>query len=85
MLTEKYTLTDPMGLHARIATEIAKTVHQCKSHITVHFNNIESDARDVIGLMALDIREGETLTVTIDGSDETKASASLKETLAPYC
>lgn len=85
VITEKYTLTDPMGLHARIATEIARVAHRYRSCIMVHFNGTDSDATDVIGLMALDIREGETLTMTIDGTDETEARTSLKEMLAPYC
>lgn len=84
MITSKITLMDPMGLHARIATKIVQCAQNFTCEITLFFNGQRSEVKDILGLMALDIREGETLEIDFNGSDETKAQAAMLNVLKEY-
>lgn len=74
-----YTITDPVGIHARPAGLLAKKAREFKSVITIDKNGKSAAATKLMALMGLGIKCGETVTVTVDGADEEKASAEMEK------
>jgi phosphotransferase system HPr (HPr) family protein len=71
---------DPIGLHARPASQIVKSVRQ--SGLTVLIGRKGGKlitANSPLQLMALKIKTGETLTVSIETDDEDAAAALVAE------
>lgn len=76
-----YTMTDPIGIHARPAGLFAKNMQGFKSTITVNRDERQADGKKPIALMKLRIKCGETITVKAEGEDETEAIAAAREFL----
>lgn len=74
-----YTVTDPSGLHARPAGLLVKETKKYGSTVTVRLGEKSADAKKLLALMGMGIRAGDTVTVTVEGSDEAVAASSLKE------
>ena len=73
MIRQSFTLTNPSGLHARPATDFAKAAQSCESTIDIIFEGKTKNAKSVIGIMALGIKQGATFEVEITGADEEEA------------
>jgi phosphocarrier protein len=77
----RYVITDEIGFHARPAGLLVKTVNGFDSNITIKKGTMESNAKSIIGIMALGIKNGEEVTFVIEGSDEAEASATVENFL----
>ncbi len=82
MQTFTYTITDPMGLHARPAGMLVKACAGYASTVTVTAPTGKADAKRLMAVMRLAAKQGMELTVTVEGADETKAAEELKAFLA---
>lgn len=60
-------LTNDVGLHARPAAVLARTVGALDAQVTVRFGDRTADARSVLALLGLAARKGDRLTVTARG------------------
>ena len=65
-----YTVTDPDGIHARPAGLLVKEASRFISKITVSSGKKECDAKKIFAVMSLGVKQGDTISVTIDGADE---------------
>ncbi len=81
MKTFNYTIKDELGIHARPAGMLAKTAKALESEITVTKGDKSVNATKLMALMGMGIKCGDTITVTIDGGDETAAEKSIKDFL----
>ena len=79
MKSFEYTITDPVGIHARPAGNLAKEAKQYESVITITKDGKSAEAKKLMALMALGVKQGDTVTVTAEGADEEAAAAALKE------
>ena len=66
-----YTITDPVGIHARPAGLLVKAAKAVDSTVTV----IKADGKSAVAvklmaLMGLGIKQGDTVTVTVEGGNE---------------
>ena len=77
-----YEIKDPMGLHARPAGLFVKAAAGFTCNVTVAAPGGKADAKRIMAVMRLAAKQGDTLTVTCDGADETKAAADLQAFLA---
>lgn len=75
----KYTVKDEVGLHARPAGLLVKEAKKYSSKITVCANGKCSEATKLMAIMAMGIKQGQEVTVTIEGEDEAAAEQGLKE------
>lgn len=76
----QYTITDPMGLHARPAGVMAKQVKgYVGTTVTVTKGDKSVNAMKLMALMSMAIKQGETVTVTIEGENEEKVCAELEQ------
>ena len=74
-----YTIRDPLGIHARPAGLLVKTVKSLNSQVTLRKGDKSTAADRLLSVMGLGIRSGETVTVTLEGGDEEKNSSLLRE------
>ena len=65
-----YTVQDHMGLHARPAGLIVKLAKGLNSKIIIEKGEKSADARRLIALMGLNVLQGETVTVSVEGERE---------------
>ena len=71
----KYVLTDPMGLHARPAGQLVKAAGKYKSEIQMGTPEKMVNAKRIIGVMALSMKQGQELVMTFNGEDEEEAAS----------
>lgn len=81
MVTKKITIKNAEGLHARPATEIAKSATQYTSSIQLDVNGNKYNAKSVLNIMSAGIKNSTEITVICDGVDEEKALEGVVQTL----
>ena len=74
----KYVVMDELGLHARPAGLLVKEAAKYKSTITVDSGVKKADARRIMGIMAMGVKKGVEVTVTIEGEDEDVAFEAIQ-------
>lgn len=79
MKSFEYTITDENGLHARLAGMLARKAQSYESAVTLSCDGMSKNAAELVPIMSMDIQQGDTVNVTIDGADEEKAAAELKK------
>lgn len=71
---------DPIGLHARPASQIVKLVKESGLEITIGREGEEfAKANSALRLMALKISTGETLTVEVPTEDQSVADSIISQ------
>ena len=81
MRTFNYTIKDELGIHARPAGMLAKTAKGYESEITIGKGEKTVGCTKLMALMGLGVKCGDTVTITINGSDEESAEKGIKEFL----
>ena len=79
MANFSYVVTDEVGIHGRPAGVLVKKCSEFKSNITIACKGKSADAKRIMGVMSLGAKKGDTVEVTIDGVDETKAKPELEK------
>lgn len=79
MKTFEYTITDPVGIHARPAGNLSKEAKKYDSVITITKDGKSAEAKKLMALMGLGVKQGETVTVSIEGGDEERVAAEMEE------
>ena len=73
-----YTITDPERIHARPAGELVKAAKAFESAIKLNKEGKSADCKRVFGIMGLAVKQGQTVTVTVEGSDEEAAAQAME-------
>jgi len=79
MITKNYIILAPQGMHARPATALIKLVKGFKSTISIKKGDKTVKLNSMLSLLSLNIKGGETVTVTIDGEDQTGAETAINQ------
>ena len=74
----EYTVTDPVGIHARPAGKLAETARKYRCEIAVSAGGKSASARSPIALMNLGAGQGTVLSVRAEGKDAEAAIQALK-------
>ena len=74
----KYVVTDPLGMHARPAGLIVKMASGFKSNITLDNGARKADAKRIMAVMSMGTKQGQELTVTVEGEDEEAAATAIE-------
>jgi len=76
-----YTITDPIGIHARPAGLLAKAAKALDSTITITKadGGKSAVATKLMAVMGLGVKTGETITFTIEGGDEEASAAAMEK------
>ena len=77
-----YTLTDPLGIHARPAGLLAKAAKAyADTTITITKDDKTVKASQLMKLMSLTVKQGNTVTVAAEGPQEEEAIAAMQKFL----
>ena len=75
-----YTITDPVGIHARPAGLLAKAAKALDSTVTIaKADGKSAQATKLMALMGLGIKQGDTVTVTVEGGNEDASAAAMEQ------
>lgn len=74
----KYTITDPEGIHARPAGQFVKACASYPCNITVEKDGKAVNAKGILGIMSLGVKQGQEITVKVDGEKEDEAATELE-------
>lgn len=75
-----YTINDPMGIHARPAGMLAKAAKAYPdTAVTVTKNGVTVKASQLMKLMSLGVKQGDTVTVCADGPGEDAAILAMRD------
>lgn len=79
MITFQYTIRDALGIHARPAGLLAKLAKEYSDTvITIARGNDSAKATQLMKLMGLGVKAGDTVTVTAEGASEEKAADAVR-------
>lgn len=79
MIEFQHIITDPLGLHARPAGQLAQKASAMTSTVTLSAKGKQVNAKQVIALMRLCLKTGDTVAFQVDGQQEAGDAAALKE------
>ena len=79
MKTFSYTITDPVGIHARPAGLLVKAVKPFESTCKITKGEKTVDMRKLMALMGMGVKCGDTVEVSIEGPDENAAAETIEK------
>ena len=80
MKSFEYTITDPVGIHARPAGLLVKEMKKYTGcTITISKDGNSVNALKLMALMQMGVKQGDTITVSVEGEDEETAAAAIEE------
>jgi phosphocarrier protein len=75
-------IVNKLGIHARPAAEIVKAAGKFKSNITIVRDDLEVNAKSIMGVMMLAAECGATITLRATGEDAESALDALCAVIA---
>lgn len=79
MVEKILTVQNRAGIHARPAAIIAQTSNKFQSEILIRKDDVEVNAKSIMGVIAMGAGYNTALTFVIDGPDESQAASALEE------
>ena len=79
-------VADPVGLHARPAADFVRAANTFAATITVTCAGKNANAKSILQIISLNVRQGAIVTLTAEGPDADaamRAIVALLETAAP--
>lgn len=73
MVKQSIIVNEENGLHARPAGAVVKIAGQFESLINIIYKQKKANAKSIMGVMSLGVREGEEIIIEVDGVDEKEA------------
>ena len=75
-----YTVTAEAGIHARPAGLLVKKAASFKSNIKIlhEQRGSEADLKRLMAVMALGVKQGDSIVLSVDGEDEEEAADELE-------
>ena len=74
----EFVVTDPQGIHARPAGLLVKEAKKFESKISVFKGARKGDLKKIFTVMALGVKQGETIKVQVEGADEEQAASAVE-------
>lgn len=72
-------ITNKAGLHARPAALFAQKASSFKSTVMILKGEKSANAKSIISIMGLGVKEGESIVIKTEGADASEAAAALKK------
>ena len=74
----QYTITDANGIHARPAGLLVKEAQRFASAVKLIRGEKSADLKRLLGVMGLNVKAGDAVTVSAEGADEEAAIQALE-------
>lgn len=81
MKSEQIVIQAEAGMHARPAGLLVKAAGAFESKITLEKDGKTADAKRLLGILSLAMKQGDTVTITVEGGDEEAAMEAVKEVI----
>lgn len=81
MIKKPVTIKISAGLENRPVAQIVQTASQYESQIYLESGNKHVNAKSIMGMMTLNLTEGEDMIIQADGLDEEEAASKLESLL----
>lgn len=78
MLEAKFTIEHQAGLQARPAALFVQVASRFVSRIWVVKGLKKVNAKSIMGVMSLGIKQGDEVTIVVEGEDENKAMSAIQ-------
>ncbi len=79
MVAFDYVISDPMGLHARPVGLMVKAIAPYKAaSISLQFGEKTADAKRMFAVMNLQVKQGDTVTVRVEGENEREIADTIR-------
>lgn len=78
-ITKTFTIINKLGLHARAAAQLVKTVNRFNSEVTISNKKQSVNAKSIMGVLMLAAAKGTQITVQVEGSDATESIEAIEE------
>ena len=76
MITKQLEVKNELGFHARVASRIVRELNKFESGVIVKKEGRDYDLKNVTGVITVNAKRGDLLTVEFNGSDEEAASTA---------
>lgn len=73
MISRDIEISNKLGLHARAAAKLVNLASGFGSHIELHKEDKNANAKSIMAVMMLAASQGSMLTISADGDDENQA------------
>ena len=77
-----YTITEPVGIHARPAGLLVKEIKNYQSTVTVTKGDKSVNALKLMALMGMGVKQGDTVTIKVEGDDEAACAEAIQKFLS---
>ena len=78
MKTFTYTVKDELGIHARPSGMLVKEDKNFQSKVMLEKEGKTVDASRLMAVMSMGVKQGQTVTITVEGEDEDAAYEAVK-------
>ena len=78
----EYTIKDPLGIHARPAGLLVKEAKQFASSCTITKDEKSQRLTKLMMLMSMGVKQGEIVTIKVEGDDEEAAAEAIQKFLS---
>lgn len=82
MIKKPVTIQISSGTENRPVAYLVQVASQYESKIYLEMENKKINAKSIMGMMTLNLKEGESLTVSADGADEQQAVECIEQYLS---
>ncbi|MFV9510609.1 HPr family phosphocarrier protein [Tepidibacillus sp. LV47] len=79
MVEKVFTVKNPTGLHARPATLLVQKASSFPCEITIVKGEKQVNAKSIMGIMSLGVRQGDEIKVIANGENEEEALKAIGE------
>lgn len=79
MVSFNYMVKDELGIHARPASLLVKMTSKLTSKVTICKGEKKGDAKKIFGIMALAVKCGDEVTITVEGENEAADAENIKK------
>ena len=82
MISQRITIINKLGLHARAANKFVDTAAQFASRVEVTKDKKSVDGKSIMSIMLLAAAKGDELELRVEGDDEQQAFAAISDLIA---
>lgn len=82
MIIKELQVLNELGIHARVASRLVRCAISFKSSVLAKKEDMTFDLKNVLGVMTLNTKYGDWVTVEIDGPDEIETAQAIEDLFA---
>jgi phosphotransferase system HPr (HPr) family protein len=82
MISKELTVINKLGLHARAAAKLVSVASRYGCDVQIAKSGRQVNGKSIMGVMMLAASQDSTVTITVDGEEETEAMEEIEKLFA---